>query len=356
VSSGLRTIFENNRVEGSAPCRIDMGGTLDINTFSYPLRHQNPCTFNIALDLSTRVRILPYREEMVKVSSKGFESAEFRFDRIPFDHPLGLIFAIAAYFGVHGIHIDVRSSSPPRSALGGSSSAGVALVALFGKAFEKMGHAPLSRSRIALLAQAIEASIAGVPCGLQDQLAAVFGGVNVWHWTAGIDDAVFIREPAVGDNSLKTLDQHLLVAYCGLPHESRDINGRWIKQFLRGENRGEWTEIVHLTRRFVLALKQNDYDGAAELMNMETGLRRQMTPDVLDDMGEKLFDAAKGCGCGARFTGAGGGGCVWALGRKAAIGSLGKTWQQILTQRPEACLLDAKIDHTGVRCDVVPHD
>lgn len=353
--SEFRAIVENNRIEAEAPCRIDMGGTLDINTFSYPLRHLNPCTFNIALDLTTKVCIRPYREDMVKVSSKGFQSAEFRFDRTPFDHPLGLMFALSAYFGSRGIHIDIRSSSPPRSALGGSSSAAVALVAAFGKVFEKLGRAPLSRASIALLAQAVEASVAGVPCGLQDQLAAVFGGANVWHWTADVDEAVFLQEPAVDDNDLSLLDQHLLVAYCGCPHESRDINSRWVRQFLGGEHRSVWAEIARLTRRFAAALKQNDFDNAAELMNMETRLRRQMTPDVLDDMGEKLFESAAAQGCGARFTGAGGGGCLWAVGRKAAILSLRSTWEHLLAQRPEACLLDAKIDHTGVRCNVVPN-
>ena len=47
------------RIEATAPCRIDMGGTLDIKTFHLPLRRLNPCTMNAAIDLRTRVRILP---------------------------------------------------------------------------------------------------------------------------------------------------------------------------------------------------------------------------------------------------------------------------------------------------------
>jgi D-glycero-alpha-D-manno-heptose-7-phosphate kinase len=104
-----------------------MGGTLDIDTFRFPLHHFSPCTFNIALNLRTRVCLLPYRAGMVKVSSKGFKAAEYPFDQAPFDHPLGLIFAIAAYFRAEGVHIVIESSSPPRSALGGSSAAAVAL-------------------------------------------------------------------------------------------------------------------------------------------------------------------------------------------------------------------------------------
>ena len=49
-------------------------------------------------------------------------------------------------------------------------------------------------------------------------------------------------------------------------------------------------------------------------MNRETDVRRQMTPDVLNDIGKTLVELAKKNKCGARFTGAGGGGCIWALG------------------------------------------
>jgi len=102
VSNKLKKILESNNIEASAPCRIDMGGTLDIPTFYYPLGHLNPCTFNIALGLRTRVRLLPYTKGLIKISSRGFKDAEFPADAAPFDHPLGLMFATAAYFKAQG--------------------------------------------------------------------------------------------------------------------------------------------------------------------------------------------------------------------------------------------------------------
>ena len=73
-----------------------------------------------------------------------------------------------------------------------------------------------------------------------------------------------------------------------------------------------------------------------------------MTPDVFDDMGESLVSSARKTGCGARFTGAGGGGCVWALGQPENIERLKIRWQNILKDRSEACLLDTKIDNRGL--------
>ncbi|MEA3429538.1 MAG: galactokinase, partial [Thermodesulfobacteriota bacterium] len=178
----IRSILKAGRIEASAPCRIDMGGTLDISTFYYPLRHLSPCTFNIAVNLRTRVCLFPYKKGIIKISSKGFKGEKHSLDQAPFNHPLGLMFAIAAYFGAEGVHVDIDSSSPPRSALGGSSAAAVALIAAFSKLGQMQTAGPGSRQKIALLAHALEESVAGVPCGLQDQLASVYGGVNAWYW------------------------------------------------------------------------------------------------------------------------------------------------------------------------------
>ena len=153
MSNKLRKLLETQPIEASAPCRIDMGGTLDIPIFYYPLRYLSPCTFNIALEHRTRVRLLPYTGNLVKISSAGFEDAEFPQDSAPFNHPLGLMFATAAYFNAGGVHIEIESASPPRSALGGSSSATVALVAAFLRSNQQdlKKRNVLNRRKIALL-------------------------------------------------------------------------------------------------------------------------------------------------------------------------------------------------------------
>jgi len=325
-----------------------MGGTLDISTFHYPLRHLSPCTFNIAVGLRTRIRLLPHKEGFVKVSSTGFKSAEYPLSEAPFSHPLGLMFVIAAYFNMDGIHIVVDSSSPPRSALGGSSVAAVALVAAFSRIFERSGSSPLSKRMIAILGNEIEGSVAGVPCGIQDQLAAVYGGVNAWCWHHGDACSSFKRKVVVKKGQFKHLEQHLLLAYCGSSHESKDINAKWIRQFLSGRHRKLWAEIIVCTSKFVSALSGNNFREASVLMNREVALRRKMTPEVLDRTGKKLVDSAIEHNCGARFTGAGGGGCIWALGPDQDIERLESVWEDILSKKKGARLLDVCIDSKGL--------
>jgi len=340
---------ENGPVEASAPVRVDLGGTLDISTLHYPLRHRHPMTFNAAVGLRTGIRLGPYTDDRVKVSSRGFPDAVFGPDQAPFRHPLGLMFAVAGYFGVTGLHIDIQSASPPRSALGGSSSAAVALVAAYAELLRGVaGGTVLSRKQAATLAHHIEAGVAGVPCGLQDQLAAAYGGIHAWHWQCGPDGSGFDQEALLAGEGVAWFEKRALLVYCGNPHESRDINSRWIAQFLEARTRPAWAEIVDCTRGFVDAMKKSDAASAADWMNREAAIRLQMTPDVLDNLGHRLCDNAAAASCGARFTGAGGGGCVWAFGRRADIEKLKPIWAADTESVNSAVLLDFTVDTKGM--------
>ncbi|WP_319524802.1 galactokinase [uncultured Desulfosarcina sp.] len=345
----LAPILDSQPITASAPCRVDFGGTLDIGSFHYPLRHQKPATVNLALDLRTEVRVQASSDRRIRIASAGFDDAVFDPGTAPYNHPLGLMFAVADYFGIEGAHIHIRSASPPRSGLGGSSVAAVALIRALSMVWEKMGGEEMSRERMALLAHAVEQGVAGVPCGLQDQLAAAFGGVNTWTWTADPEHLPFARQPLVTGQDLERLNRRLLVAYLGVTHVSTDVNGTWIRQFIGGKHRARWEEIVDLTRTFADAIQRLDMDAAVEAMNRETAIRKTMTPEVLDDLGDLLVTAAVQCGCGARFTGAGGGGCLWALGEPDSLAKLKPEWERLLDRRSSAGILDCRVDGEGVR-------
>jgi D-glycero-alpha-D-manno-heptose-7-phosphate kinase len=292
---------------------------------------------------------MPYHKNRIKISSRGFRSAEFLSDRVPFTHPLGLMFAAGAYFNVENVHVRIESESPPRSALGGSSAAVAALIAAYSKLCRKASTAdPLSRAQMAILAQGLEETVAGVPCGFQDQLAAIYGGVNVWNWPRRINSPQFRKKVVVPQRRHKHFEKHLLVAYCGNPHVSKDINGRWVQQFLKGKFRNLWADITTCTRQFVAAVADRQYTQAGKLMNRETALRLKMTPDVFDKIGLQLARSARTSKCGARFTGAGGGGCVWAIGEIENIDRLRPLWEEILSSENQARLLDINIDSQGL--------
>ena len=341
----LSTIL-TSPVSASVPCRIDFGGTLDITTFNLPLAHLEPASFNIALDMRTQVTLSAHTSGRVKISSRGFDTAEFDQGAAPFDHPMGLMFACAQYFNLHGLHIHIESTSPPRSALGGSSSAAVAILAAICKALDK----EIDPLALTWLAHYIESSVAGVPCGVQDQAAAAFGGVNLWQWKMGRTGPEFDKFPICETkDEIDDLNRHILIAYCGIPHVSKNVNKQWVDAFVQGSARAHFENIAQITKKFFKALKGKAYGTAADLMNQETRLRLELTPDVLDKTGKKLFERAWQNQCGARFTGAGGGGCVWAIGDSGQIQTLKNHWQEVLTPVNDAAILDTKIDPHGIK-------
>ena len=49
MHADIRNILKAGPITASAPCRIDMGGTLDLSTFYIPLRSLKPCTLYLTL-------------------------------------------------------------------------------------------------------------------------------------------------------------------------------------------------------------------------------------------------------------------------------------------------------------------
>ena len=72
----IASLLEHDTIEASAPCRVDMGGTLDLSTFYLPLHHLRPVTFNIALDMRTHVRLSAHTGGKIKITSRGFDDLE----------------------------------------------------------------------------------------------------------------------------------------------------------------------------------------------------------------------------------------------------------------------------------------
>jgi D-glycero-alpha-D-manno-heptose-7-phosphate kinase len=191
---------------------------------------------------------------------------------------------------------------------------------------------------------------------MQDQISAAFGGINAWKWHCGPAGTRFEREALLEGEGVTWFEKRALLAYCGHPHESRDINSRWLTQFLEARTRPAWAQIVDCTGSFIDAMKKGDSAAAADWMNRESAIRRQMTPDVLDNLGSRLCGDAERAGCGARFTGAGGGGCVWAFGRRPDIDRLKPIWASLTETEATAAMLDFKVDKQGVLVNYKPNE
>jgi len=79
------------------------------------------------------------------------------------------------------------------------------------------------------------------------------------------------------------------------------------------------------------------------------GVRREITPEALIPITQRLVDQAEMLGCGARFAGAGAGGSLWAVGASERITRLKAEWEKTLAPIRGAGVLECEIDPRGVQ-------
>jgi D-glycero-alpha-D-manno-heptose-7-phosphate kinase len=347
--SSARKILKKGKVEASAPCRVDSGGTWDIRSMALPMEAIEPVTLNIALSLRTRVTLLPFEDRRVKVSSEGFPGNEAHdFRTLPFDSAFGLFYATISYFGFHGLEATIASDSPSKAALGGSSTALVALIKALSKLAVLAGKPSLPQRDILHLAYHLEDSTSSGKCGIQDQAAAVFGGVHLWRWHYGNRTSPYERQALLDRKGGRELSEHLLVAFSGKSHVSVRINQGWLEGFLSGRTRAGWIEANRIVHRLAQTLVDCKWGRAASLLREEMAVRRDITPDALISETSKLIQQAEEAGCGARFAGAGAGGSVWALGEREKIAELKNLWTITLAPIRGAGVLNCAVDPRGV--------
>jgi D-glycero-alpha-D-manno-heptose-7-phosphate kinase len=225
----------------------------------------------------------------------------------------------------------------------------VALIKALSNVSVRLGGAKLSRSEILHLAYHLEDGINEGNCGLQDQAAAVYGGVHQWKWRYGHRTAPFERISLLDRKGQRELSKRLLVAYSGKSHISSRTNRNWTKDFLSGRTRPGWSKANEIVNYLAQAIKKQDWKGAATLLQEEMALRKKLTPEAMIPVTRKLVRQAERVGCGARFAGAGAGGSLWALGKKEDIKRLRKKWEGTLAPIRGAMILDSKVDPVGLR-------
>jgi D-glycero-alpha-D-manno-heptose-7-phosphate kinase len=346
----VKQLLERHPVNASAPCRVDAGGTWDIKAMALPLEGTEPVTVNIALSLRTRVALSAFKNGWVRISSDGFLQDESSpLASVPLHTRFGLFFAAVSHFGFHGLAIHIQSDSPVKAALGGSSTALIALIKALSKLRGLLGGKPLSTREILHLGYHLEDGVSLGACGVQDQAAAAFGGVNLWTWRYSRTGIPYERKALLDGNGQKELSKRFLLAYSGKSHVSLSTNRSWLLDFLSGKTRTGWIEVNEIVKALAKALEENAWGKAARLLREETALRRKITPDAFIPETRELVTQAEKLGCGARFAGAGAGGSVWAVGDRERIDCLRPRWETTLRSVRSASLLPCRIESVGVR-------
>lgn len=349
----LAPILKNRRITASAPCRVDASGTWDLKALALPYERISPATANIALNMRTSARLEAYREGWVLVRNEETYEA-FPAEELPLDSRFGLVFAAVSYAAVEGVAITLAHEAPPYAGLGGSGTLMVAVLGalmaasarLRGERFDASDEA--TRTEIVALAHHLEDGLHFSNTGMQDQAAAAFGGVHRWEWRYA-EVPPFRRKRLVPVEGHGVLAERIAVAYVGAAHDSSDVNAAQIRDFFSGATRAQWLEINALGHLFADAIERGDYREAATALQREHDIRVSLVPRRTTSVGKVLEGIARELGCGFAVSGAGNGGCVWAIGDDPdRVARAREAWEKALQEVPTGRVLRPDIADDGL--------
>ena len=312
----------------SAPGRVNLIGD--------HTDYQGGLCLPIAIDREVRVEFEPRSDGQVVVTSDRAEgvvdvpadgTAEPSGVEPPWGRTVAAILRVLARLGRTPVGLDARVTSTVPLGSGLSSSA--AFEVAFALACNTVAGFDLAGRDLALAAQAAEQLASGVPCGVMDQMASVFGRAG--HALLLDCRSLDIEPVPIPDEAVIT------VVHSGLPRRLVDsayaqrraaceaAAARLGLETLRDASRQQVADdpiarhVVSENARvvaFVEALRAHDLAAAGtQMLASHASLRDDFevsTPEL-----DLLVDLATEHGAsGARLTGAGFGGCIVALGRE----------------------------------------
>lgn len=298
------------KIESKAPGRVDLaGGTLDI--WPLYLLHENSVTVNLAVNLYSRVVLekLQGQEIVIESVDRKIRQEYASLDDLASSVREGksdllLPERIIEYFAPEsGLSVQLNSEIPFGAGLSGSSAMNVALCG----AMMKLKGVDIDKSRVVQVARDLEARVLGVPTGMQDYYASVYGGVNTIHWE--------VFEPVVEQHFsiLETVEKRMLLVNSGVSHNSGANNWDMFKKRIDGDGTVSTSmKNIQLTsHRLHLALKNKDLERVGKFLNEEWKNRRELSETVSSPEIEAIISKGIGSGAtGGKVCGAGGGGVV----------------------------------------------
>ena len=321
-------------VEATAPARIDLaGGTLDI--WPLNLMFQPSMTVNMAVTIMAKAVVEPRKDRKVILASEdqGIRVEFGSLASVHHDHKLGLVSRLVGRFAKDGGGFTVTTSgqSPAGAGLGGSSSLAIALCS----ALSWHTGARMNKAGLLNIAKDVEAAHLGIPTGLQDYLAALYGGANVFHFPAG----GFVRERISPDMSTQ-LENRIALFYSGASRSSGINNWEMFRLVMEKDKKTVrlFGRIAEHAREASSALAREDFPGFTKAVKEEWATRKKLFPSISTPAIDSAMKAGFKAGAeAARICGAGGGGCFFMIAPEGlmdeAAGAVEKAGAQRLSYR-----------------------
>jgi D-glycero-alpha-D-manno-heptose-7-phosphate kinase len=218
-------------------------------------------------------------------------------------HPL--LEAAIAYMKVPrdlSLEVAIHSEAPAGAGTGTSAAVTVALVG----ALDALTPGRLTPHEVAAAAQRVETEMLRRQCGIQDQLASAYGGIN--YIEMFVYPHASVSPVPVPDPVWWELERRLLLVYLGKSHDSSAIHETVIRSL---ENAGpDSPALVDLRRtapRSRDALAAGDFEGLGRAMTESTEAQGRLHPALVGTEARRVIEIAKAHGAlGWKVNGAGG--------------------------------------------------
>ena len=219
------------------------------------------------------------------------------------------------------LEVTIHSEAPAGAGTGTSAAVTVALVG----ALDALTPGRLAPHEAAAAAQRVETEMLGRQCGIQDQLASAYGGINyieMFVYPHASVSPVLVPNPVWWE-----LERRLLLVYLGKSHDSSALHEAVIRSL---ESAGpDSPAIVDLRRaapRSRDALYAGDFEGLGRAMVEATEAQGRLHPALVGTEARRVIEIAEAHGAlGWKVNGAGGEGgsltllCGESSARKRAL-------------------------------------
>ncbi|MCG8357564.1 MAG: kinase [Kiloniellales bacterium] len=207
------------------------------------------------------------------------------------------------YLGIsEGLEIHHFGDLPARAGLGSSSSFSVGLL----HALHSLRGALVNKETLARQAIHLEQALIKEAVGVQDQIAAAYGGLNLIKIQR---NGLFDVQPIpLTEERLNALEARLLLVYTGISRSASDIAKKQIAAVPKK------TAVLSRMREIVdegaaILAKADALSDFGHLLHESWELKREITPEITTSLVEEVYARSRAAGAlGGKLLGAGGGG------------------------------------------------
>jgi D-glycero-alpha-D-manno-heptose-7-phosphate kinase len=202
------------------------------------------------------------------------------------------------------VEIAIESAAPPGASIGTSAALCVALIG----ALDALTPGRLSAAEVARAAWRVETVQLAQQSGVQDQLAAAFGGVNLI--TIDPYPTATVTALDVAPSVLADLEGRMLLVYLGAPHRSSVVHDEVIAALSQpGRAATRLAPLRETAQRSADAVLAGDLASLGRAMSANTEAQRRLHGRLVSPLADRVIAVAMGRGAlGYKVNGAGGDG------------------------------------------------